>query len=402
MEFRKTNNTSGKKRRTGEQKHQSRQNASSKKKNTQTIDPSHFIKKTATSGGMRYSPSRQINELPVHGRIITNLEKKGYTIPTEIQDKTLEPILEGKDIIGLAQTGTGKTGAFLIPLINNLMEKSRSFHIMIVTPTRELALQIESEFKSISDGLDMYSACLIGGTSIQRDLKNLRRQPSIVIGTPGRIADMVRQRALDMTRFKILVLDEFDRLLDMGFSPEIQKLTAAMVNRRQTILFSATEDKTQKELIRSMVSDPVEVRVRKENSGAENIEQGIIQVREGESKMNILINLLKDNTFDKVLVFTETKRGVSRIYRDLRNAGITVDEIHGDKSQNYRNKALDSFRKKKIKVLVATDVAARGLDITNVTHVINYMPPKNMESYIHRIGRTGRAGAFGKALTFIN
>jgi ATP-dependent RNA helicase RhlE len=202
--------------------------------------------------------------------------------------------------------------------------------------------------------------------------------------------------------FTILVLDEFDRLLDMGFAAEIERLVDGMSYRSQTILFSATEDKSQRKMISSLMDDPYEVRVRNENIVADNIEQDIITVKEGEKKIDILLNMVRDKSFEKVLVFADTKRGVSRICRDLKRGGISVDEIHGDKSQNYRIKALESFRNRKIQVLVATDVAARGLDISHVSHVINFQAPKDMESYIHRIGRTGRAGASGKALTFIN
>lgn len=367
-----------------------------------TLNSDRFIKKTDPKDLVHYKSYRLIHELPVHMGIIRNLQKKGYKSPTEIQDKTIEAILSGKNLVGLAQTGTGKTGAFLIPLIHNLIQHETMFQVLIVSPTRELAMQIDAEFKSIAYGLKLCSTCLIGGTSVQRDINNLRRPSHIIIGTPGRIADMVRQKALSLRKFTILVLDEFDRLLDMGFAPEIQKLVEGMDNRRQTILFSATEEKNQRELIENLLDNPYEVRVRNENISADNIDQDIIELRDGEKKIDVLLNMVRDKSFEKVLVFAETKRGVSRICRDLRNAGVRVDEIHGDKSQNYRIKALNSFRNRKIQVLVATDVAARGLDISNVSHVINYQPPKNMESYIHRIGRTGRAGEAGKALTFVN
>ncbi len=373
-----------------------------KKNNGKSLNPDLFIKKAGSYEIKEYKSFRLINELPVHRSIISNLEKKGYTSPTEIQDKTIEAILCGKNLMGLAQTGTGKTGAFLIPLIHNLLQKETLFQVLVVSPTRELAMQIDSEFKSIASGLELYSTCLIGGTSVQRDVSNLRRPSHIIIGTPGRIADMVRQRALRLSSFTILVLDEFDRLLDMGFATEIQRLVDGMNNRRQTILFSATEEKSQRKLIGELLENPFEVRVRNENISADNIDQDIITVKEGEKKIDILLNMVRDKSFEKVLVFADTKRGVSRICRDLRRGGIKADEIHGDKSQNYRIKALDSFKNRKIQVLVATDVAARGLDISLVSHVINFQQPKDMESYIHRIGRTGRAGASGKALTFIN
>ncbi len=373
-----------------------------KKSNTKSLNPDLFIKKAGAVAKKEYKSFRLIDQLPVSRSIITNLQNKGYTSPTEIQDKTIDAILSGKNLMGLAQTGTGKTGAFLIPLIHNLVQKETMFQVLVVSPTRELAMQIDAEFKSIAIGLHLYSTCLIGGTSVQRDVSNLRRPSHIVVGTPGRIADMVRQRALRLNTFTILVLDEFDRLLDMGFATEIQRLVDGMNNRRQTILFSATEDKSQRKLIGELLDNPYEVRVRNENMCADNIEQDIVTVKDGEKKIDLLLKMVRDKSFEKVLVFADTKRVVSRICRDLRNGGIKVDEIHGDKSQNYRIKALDSFKNRKIQVLVATDVAARGLDISHVSHVINFQQPKDMESYIHRIGRTGRAGASGKALTFVN
>jgi len=373
-----------------------------KKTNSGTVNTDRFIKKASASTVVAYMPERLIADLPVDDAIIRNLQKKGYEKPTEIQDRTIEAILNGRNLMGLAQTGTGKTGAYLIPLIHNFLRKDSRSNVLVVSPTRELALQIDKEFRSIAFGLKLFSTCLIGGTSVRMDIDKLRRPGQIVIGTPGRIADMVRQNALNLNKYSILVLDEFDRLLDMGFAAEIQRLVDSMNNRSQTILFSATEDKSQKKLISNLMTDPYEVRVRNENIAADNIEQDIITVRDGEKKIDILLNMVKDQSFEKVLVFADTKRGVSRICRDLRKGGITADEIHGDKSQNYRIKALESFRNRKIKVLVATDVAARGLDIADVSHVINFQAPKDMESYIHRIGRTGRAGASGKALTFIN
>jgi len=373
-----------------------------KKINSGTVNTNQFIRKASPASFVAYVPERLITELPVDSAIILNLQKKGYEKPTEIQDRTIEAILGGRNLMGLAQTGTGKTGAYLIPLIHNFLRRDSASNVLVVSPTRELALQIDKEFRSIAFGLKLFSTCLIGGTSVRADIDKLRRPGQIVIGTPGRIADMVRQGALNLNRFSILVLDEFDRLLDMGFAEEIRRLVDGMSNRHQTILFSATEDKSQRALISSLMSDPYEVRVRNENVSADNIDQDIITVGEGERKIDILLNMVRDQSFEKVLVFADTKRGVSRICRDLRRAGITADEIHGDKSQNYRIKALESFRNRKIKVLVATDVAARGLDIADVSHVINFQAPKDMESYIHRIGRTGRAGASGKALTFIN
>ncbi len=378
-------------------------NFSNRKKHTaKGLTPDSFIRKADPAEATAYMADRLIQELPVHDSIISNLRKKGYEKPTEIQDKTLEAILEGRNLIGLAQTGTGKTGAFLIPLVHNLLRKDSSGHVLVISPTRELALQTDSEFRSIAHGLKLFSTCLIGGTSVRRDIENLRKPGHIIIGTPGRLTDMVRQGALDLRRFTVLVLDEFDRLLDMGFAPDVNRLAGGMNRRSQTVLFSATEDRSQKKIIDELVENPYIVKVRTGNVSADNIEQEIVTVKDGEKKMEILLEMVRNDSFEKVLVFADTKRGVSRICRDLKRGGVTADEIHGDKSQNYRVKALESFRNRKIKVLVATDVAARGLDISHVSHVINFQQPRDMESYIHRIGRTGRAGAAGRAITFVN
>ncbi len=376
---------------------QNRNKASSK-----TIDPSVFVKKATSNEDVQYVASRLIPKLPINKGIISNLIKKGYETPTQIQDKTLEPIMEGKNLIGIAHTGTGKTGAFLIPLINNLLNKKPASQVLVVAPTRELAVQTNSEFHSIAAGLKLYSNCLIGGTSVYADLKKLKKPSHFIIGTPGRLNDMVRQGAIKLKEFNTIVLDEFDRLLDMGFSQEINQLVDGMINRQQTILFAATNNNSQKQIINKLASDLVEVKVSNGSSTVDTVEQDIVKIKEGEKKIEVLLDMIRDESFEKVLVFAETKRWVSRICKHLSQSGVKADEIHSDKSQNYRSKALNSFKKQNIQVLVATDVAARGLDISQVSHVINYQQPNNMESYIHRIGRTGRAGKSGKAITFVN
>lgn len=367
-----------------------------------TLDPELFIKKAVQTTIADYVPSRKIADLPIDKRLIVNLTRKGYSLPTEIQDKTLEPILKGKDLMGIAQTGTGKTGAFLIPLVNRLLGSGPAFQVLVVVPTRELAVQVETEFKTITKDTGLYSACFIGGTSVNKDIQTLRRPCHVVIGTPGRLLDLARQRVLDFRHFKNLVLDEFDRLLDMGFSKDIHQIIRAMVNRRQTVLFSATEEKSQRAHIEEILHEPVHIRVSTGNVTAERIDQDIIRVKDGENKFDVLLTMMQDVSFQKVLVFAETKHWVKKVCRKLQQAGITADEIHGNKSQNYRLKALNDFRTGKTRVLIATDVAARGLDITEVSHVINYHQPRNFDSYIHRIGRTGRAGKAGKALTFVD
>lgn len=372
------------------------------KKKESTLDNRVFVKKAMTLEENKYETTLMIKDLPVNVKIKDNLLSKGYVHPTEIQEKTLNAILNGRNLMGLAQTGTGKTAAFLVPIVHQLINTAPAFQVLIVIPTRELAVQIEDELKSITKGLNLHSQVFIGGTSVNRDLDKLRRPSHFIIGTPGRLLDMANQRALHFDKFQTLVLDEFDRLLDMGFSHDIQKMISKMSNRKQTVLFSATEEPNQKKLIGEILTNPVEVRISIKNATGDHIEQETITVKDGENKMDVLIRMIKDDSFQKVIVFAETKRWVSKVCKELNRVGIKADEIHGNKSQNYRQNALNAFKAEKIKVLVATDVAARGLDIEEVSHVINYQKPMNFDSYIHRIGRTGRAGKSGKAYTFIN
>ncbi|HCM74970.1 MAG TPA: ATP-dependent helicase [Cytophagales bacterium] len=379
-------------------------NQSNKRKGpaVSTIDPRLFVKKATPLAEVTFQPSIKIEDLNVDARIKANLLSKGYIYLTEIQERAIQPVLEGKDVMGIAQTGTGKTAAFLVPIVHNLLGKAPAFQTLVVVPTRELAVQVEEEFKSIVKGLNLSSACFIGGTSVGRDITRLKRPSHIIIGTPGRLIDLARQNALHFRDFKTLILDEFDRLLDMGFLKDIKTMLAGMTNRKQTVLFSATEENNQKKLIQSLLHNQVDVRVSSGNVSGDHIDQEVITVKAGEKKLDILVNMFRDQTFHKVIVFAETKRGVSQVRKNLAHAGIKVDEIHGNKSQNYRLKALNDFKSGKIQALIATDVAARGLDISEVTHVINFQPPRDFDSYIHRIGRTGRAGKGGKAFTFLN
>jgi ATP-dependent RNA helicase RhlE len=320
-----------------------------------------------------------------------------------VQEKTLEPLLAGKNLIGVARTGTGKTGAFLIPIIHRLLKANKNFNTLVLAPTRELAVQIEEEFKSLTKGMGLHSACFIGGTNLNRDLNTLGKRKHLVVGTPGRLLDLAQRKALYFKDFEVLVLDEFDRMLDMGFAADVERITRAMTKRQQTLLFSATLNQAQMPLIKKMVGANAEqVKVSNGEVTAEHIDQETIKLNEGEDKFTHLLKMLANDDFGKVLVFAETKRWVSRVNKKLHQNGISTDEIHGNKSQNYRQKALDKFKKGSIQVLVATDVAARGLDVSDVSHVINYQLPASMDSYIHRIGRTGRAGKTGKAYTFVN
>ena len=372
-----------------------------KKQRKSNIDPSQLVVRAEPSSYEPYVSKRTIKDLPVNPALIDCLLRKGFTKPTEIQDRTLEALLSKRDLLGIAQTGTGKTAAFLVPIINELLLTKTKNFALVVVPTRELALQVEEEFKTMSKGLGIYSASFIGGTNINKDLQNLRRQSHIVIGTPGRILDLVNRKALDLRLFNTLVLDEFDRMLDMGFVHDVKRILNGMHNRKHTLLFSATLDKTQEQLIAEILHNPVTVKVTAGDSAATHIDQDVIRINAGEDKFKVLEEMLIQADFEKVLLFEETKFRVKRLCQRLNQVGIRANDLHGNKSQSARQSALTDFKQGRIKVLVATDVAARGIDVSDVTHVINYQIPQTFDSYIHRIGRTGRAGKTGKAFTFV-
>lgn len=367
-----------------------------------SLDPALFVRRATEVEVATYQSTRSITEMPVDQRIKDCLVKKGFTHPTEIQDKTIEHLLDGRDMLGIAQTGTGKTGAFLIPIIQNLLQRPKNPYALVLVPTRELATQVEDEFKSMTKGLNLYASCFIGGTNINRDLSNLRRPSNVIIATPGRLLDLVNRRALDLRGIHTLVLDEFDRMLDMGFERDVMRIIGGMQGRKHTMLFSATLDRSQERLISEILHEPVTVKVSTGDSTGDHIDQDIIRLKQGEDKLNVLADLISDKSYEKVLVFEETKRKVSKLCKQLNQRGISSEEIHGNKSQNARQTALNNFKSGKVKVLVATDVASRGIDVSDVTHVINYEVPQTFDSYIHRIGRTGRAGRKGMALTFVS
>jgi len=369
-----------------------------------TLDPALLVKKAQKVEETIYKAQRSIEDLPLKEALKSRLLRKGFVRPTEIQDKTLELLLEGRDLMGIAQTGTGKTGAFLMPIIDHLLHNKtkRPFeHALIIVPTRELALQVEEEFRSMTKGLRLFSACFIGGTNIKKDIDTLRRPSHVVIGTPGRLLDLNQRGFLDFEAFNLLVLDEFDRMLDMGFAKDMDRIIRDMHDRDQTMLFSATMDKAQENRIAKILHNPVHIKVSNGDTSGDRIEQDVIRLDRGEDKFNALCELLDKEDFSKVLLFDETKHRVRRLCLKLNQRGFRSDQIQGNKSQNARQKALKSFKMGEIQVLVATDVAARGIDVDDVTHVINYQIPKTYDSYIHRIGRTGRAGKAGKALTFV-
>ena len=332
-------------------------------------------------------------------RLKTNITRKGYVEPTPIQDKTIPHILRGSDLVGIANTGTGKTAAFLIPLINKVLLNPQE-NVLIVVPTRELAIQIDDELRGFALGMRMFSVCCVGGASIGYQISNLRRQHNFIIGTPGRIKDLMERRFINLARFKTVVLDEADRMLDMGFIKDMRTMMAAMPKERHTLFFSATITREIEGLINEFLRTPVRISVKTQDT-AKNVDQDIVRVNNGKGKLQVLEELLAQPGFNKVLIFGRTKHGVERLYNTLVTSGFKAESIHGDKNHARRQKALKSFKENHIQILIATDVAARGLDIPDVSHVINYDLPATYDDYVHRIGRTGRANKTGKALTFI-
>lgn len=367
-----------------------------------TLNPELLVRKATQKAEEVYYSKRFFDEMPLDSRLKENLKKKGFIKPTEIQDKTLEFLLEKRDILGIAQTGTGKTGAFLIPIIERVLKNNRKPFALIVVPTRELAIQIDKDFKSITKGLKLFSSCFIGGTNINRDLQQLRRPSHVIIGTPRRILELIKHKELDIRETNTLVLDEFDKMLALGFLKEVEHITGAMHRRQHTMLFSATLEQKQLSSIQEILYNPITVKLSKSDTTGEHIDQDIIKYSKDENKFDILSNLLNKEEFNKVLLFEETKKGVDYLTERLINSNIKAIAIHGDLTQNDRIKALNDFKKGEVQVLVATDVAARGLDVSDITHVINYQLPPNFDQYIHRIGRTGRAGKQGKAFTFVS
>ncbi|UZD22512.1 DEAD/DEAH box helicase [Algoriphagus halophytocola] len=375
---------------------------SPKKKMVSKLDPNLLVKKAQPSGSAGFKSETHFDSLDLSSKLLQNLVSKGYQTMTYIQEQSVPALLEGRDLMGISNTGSGKTGAFLIPIIEQAQLDPRNFTALIVTPTRELALQIEEEFVSLSRGMNLYSATFIGGTNINTDIKTLGRKLQIIVGTPGRLLDLYHRKFLKLNQVNTLVLDEFDRMLDMGFVNDVKKLVAPMSKRNQTMLFSATLEPSQKSLISSLLNNPVEVKVNSGGTTSENVDQEVIRVPDGQDKFEVLENLFRKDDLDKVIIFTETKRIADKLSKKLNHSGIKSGLIHGNKSQNFRNRTIDEFKTGMTRVLVATDVAARGIDVADVTHVINYQLPMSMDSYIHRIGRTGRAGKTGKAITFVN
>jgi len=338
------------------------------------------------------------------GPLNRNIEEKGYKTPTPIQDKIINHILDTKDVVGLASTGTGKTAAFLIPLINTVFQKKqnnvRQNRVLIMAPTRELAIQIEDEFKTFSKNMHIYSTLCIGGANIRRQIASLKRGPQFIIGTPGRLIDLEKRNVFSLKTFSAIVLDEVDQMLDMGFINDIKYVVDNLPQERHSLFFSATLPKKLEQVVKEFVVNPIVVQIEKEQA-SQNIVQDIVKIN-GRAKVNVLHDLLDQEGFDKVLVFGRTKHGLNKLSTTLFDRGVKVATIHGNKSQSQRQRALKRFKRNQVQVLLATDIASRGLDIDDVTHVINFDLPQTKEDYIHRIGRTGRANKTGVAISFID
>ncbi|PTX61682.1 ATP-dependent RNA helicase RhlE [Kordia periserrulae] len=337
--------------------------------------------------------------------LLRAISKKGYTTPSPIQAKAIPLVLERKDVLASAQTGTGKTAGFTLPILQLLSQepplRRRPIRALILTPTRELAAQVYANVQEYSTFLDIRSTVIFGGVNAKPQIRTLRNGVDILVATPGRLLDLHSQNALSLAKVEMLVLDEADRMLDMGFLRDIKRVIDLMPKRRQNLLFSATFSKDIKKLANSILHNPVSVEATPENTTAEKVNQIVYKVNKPE-KTNVLIKLISDGNWSQVLVFTRTKHGANRLTKKLISNHISAAAIHGNKTQNARTKALSGFKKGDIRILVATDIAARGLDIPLLPFVINYELPNVPEDYVHRIGRTGRAGASGDAISLVS
>lgn len=345
------------------------------------------------------------NALGLSEALLKAISKKGYTSPSPIQQKAIPPILEGKDVLASAQTGTGKTAGFTLPLLHilseNSQERRRPIRALILTPTRELAAQVYANVKEYSEFLDLRSTVIFGGVNQKPQVATIRQGVDVLVATPGRLLDLQNQGLLSLKHVEILVLDEADRMLDMGFLRDIERIMKLMPTKRQNLMFSATFSKDIRKLANGILNHPVQVEATPENTTVEAISQKVYRVAKG-LKTDLIIKLISDDNWKQVLVFTRTKHGANKLCKKMVSAGITAAAIHGNKSQGARTKALAGFKSGSVRVLVATDIAARGLDIPLLPHVINFELPNISEDYVHRIGRTGRAGASGQAISLVS
>jgi ATP-dependent RNA helicase RhlE len=365
------------------------------------INPAKFINKAIiTEEVEHFVPEHQFTDFQIDALLKASIVAKGYTAPTPIQDRAIPHVLKNVDLFGIANTGTGKTAAFLIPLIDKVL-KNRKEQIMILAPTRELAIQIDQELKGFTKNMKIFSVCCVGGVGIGPQIRDLRFMNNFIIGTPGRIRDLIDNKHIILSKFNTIVLDEADRMLDMGFVNEMRFIMAGMAKERQTLFFSATLSPEIEKLIKEFLKEPVRISVKTQDT-SKNVDQDVVKVAQGKNKFDALRDLLlNQKEFSKVLVFGRTKHGVEKLSELLIKSGFKAESIHGNKNHGKRQQALRLFKDNHVQVLVATDVAARGLDIADISHVINFDLPATYEDYVHRIGRTGRGSKKGKALTFL-
>ncbi len=367
------------------------------------IDFSRFIKKSTHVEEKPYIAKHTFADFPFNAQLHKNIARAGFIHPRPIQDQAIPIIFAGQDVFGMANTGTGKTAAFLLPLIEKISKTkglAKRETVLIIAPTRELALQIESDFKILAFGLGMFSVACVGGLPIMKQIREIKLGVSFIIGTPGRLRDLIEKKVLDLSTCHSVVLDEADRMLDMGFRDDMVFIIGKTSKERQTLFFSATLSSDIKKLTGQYLKDSIFISVISGET-LKNIDQDVIRFRSKEGKLEKLHEVLKKDGSDKILIFREMKHSVDSLAKELHALGFKVGSIHGNKRSRERIRILDSFKKDQINILIATDVAARGLDIPDVTHVINYDVPQTYDTYVHRIGRTGRSGKKGTALTFV-
>lgn len=378
---------------------QKRRNTNNNRRNTGSyIDPRRFVATAKITEIEPYVPTHKFMDFDLHELLQANLAKKGYETPSPIQDQAIPVGLQGSDVLGMASTGTGKTAAFALPVLQRLITDETSAAI-IIAPTRELAQQIEVECKALAKDSGLAGALLIGGTAMGGQLRDLKHSPRIVIGTPGRIKDHMERGTLDLSEFNILVLDEVDRMLDMGFVNDIRSIVKQTSENRQSLFFSATMNNEVRRLIDDFTTDPIAIKIQAA-AASENVHQDIVGYQTSLDKIEQLHDLLNKADVSKVIIFDETQRDVEKLNEELIMRGFAAESMHGGKTQGQRQRALMKFKKSEITILVATDVAARGIDVADITHVVNYSVPKEYDDYVHRIGRAGRAGRVGYAYTF--
>ncbi len=370
----------------------------SNRRRPSTIDPSRFVKAAKPVTEEVFEPHHSFDDFNMEPVLKQNLKARGFVQPSRIQDSAIPLALTGRDVVGIANTGTGKTAAFLLPLCNRII-RGEVQQAIIMAPTRELALQIQEELRMFAAGARIRDVLLIGGAPIHRQINDLRRKPAVVIGTPGRIKDHLERQTLDLARVGIVVLDEVDRMLDMGFVHDIRHILNHVSKKRQSLFFSATMEASVRTLIDTFTTDAQTVMARTSET-SDNVDQSVIYCERSE-KIEKLHDVLISEAVEKTLVFTETKHGADRLARSLSERGFKVDAIHGNKTQSKRQRTLGKFKNNEINVLVATDVAARGIDVKDISHIVNYEIPQTYDDYTHRIGRVGRAGRIGYAITLV-